>query len=146
MKAEDLGYIAGMLDGEGHITFFSKPDRYSSMHVGITNTNLKIVERCTGIFTEMGCNPKVYYSDPRPDRWKKRATILLTNQKDCLLFLKTILPHLTGKKERAELAILYIESRQKKAYRRQNAKLTPEEEQMISDMRILNKRGPSNGV
>ena len=138
----DLGYIAGMIDGEGHISFSKSPGQYAGIQVGISNTNEEIIKKCMDIMARIGCNPKLYVRKIASEKWKQCYSVLVTNQKDCLLFLTTILDCLSGKKARAQLMIDFIASRSGK----KNRKLTTAEEMMLSGIRTLNKRGALNAI
>jgi hypothetical protein len=105
-ESRALGYIAGLLDGEGHITWGSHKHRKSGKypHVGITNTNspvLKYLETFGG---------KVTW---RPDRGKFSAcgTWQIDGTLNIIEFLRSVLPSLIIKKKKAEEMLAELEKR-----------------------------------
>jgi len=111
----ELGYIAGLLDGEGHITWnirkrHGKIDKQP--HIGISNTNPEVLRylesiggkvswRSEKIGTFMGVTKKLCAFGT----WQIDGTL------NIIVFLKAVLPSLIIKREKAEEMLAELEKR-----------------------------------
>jgi len=104
-----LGYIAGLLDGEGGIHFnFNKKRKTLSIEVAICNTNFQIIDWLkrslnAGHISEE--NKPLPHARTRKTLYKWR----LSTCADVLLLLRALLPHLRIKKDSALKAIKFCE-------------------------------------
>ncbi len=113
-------YIAGFFDGEGTIS-----RNTSGFRISMPQTNQEVLEKIRH-FSGLGNICKV---TKRKSHWKDSWTYYITKQKNVLIFLKGISPHLVLKKDLADntipelklivnkqkLKILKHENRRKKA-------------------------------
>lgn len=132
----DLAYLAGIIDGEGMVNMFRYGHR-SVIEVVIANTNESIISRCNAIMTAIGASPYIRFQDRRKLGWKPTWWLRVRNQAKCQLILESVRPYIVGKLPQCDLLLQYIRSRKGK----KNARLTEDEERMISSIRPLNKRG-----
>ena len=117
ISKEDLIYIAGLFDGEGHIfiTEDKRPAYKTSLHIlrtGITNTNREVIEWVYSLFPatwEMRIRNKNH------PHWKPCFFWEASSNK-ALYFIKMIYPYLRIKKEQARLAIEFQEKWQDRRY------------------------------
>jgi len=105
-----LAYVAGLLDGEGYITYVksrSNPNDIRGICVGISNSDANIMDwlietfNCGVIYLDRPKNPnqRICY------KWEIRAIV------DALIFLKSILPYVKIKKAKVKQAIDTLEQR-----------------------------------
>lgn len=93
----DLGYLAAMIDGEGHICRILGPPR-NAVRVGVTNTEKGVIDWLHGL----GGN--VYSYLPHDGR-KRRYEWAVLGRLDALKLLQTVGPRLKIKRDQAEEAI-----------------------------------------
>ena len=137
----DLAYLAGIIDGEGCITFIKHKHEHNSRgyiyepKLEITNTNEDLINRC------LKCMPKqatkVYQDDKRKDYYKRCWSIRLQQYDSLLSFLKQIQPYLVAKQKQADMMIQYLESKITRRY----GKYTAKDIELAESIRKLNKRG-----
>lgn len=96
----EIGWIAGILDGEGYIGLHG--GKYYCPLVGVANTNIHIIAKLcslTGIVHVSKHQPKgnrkLLYN------WEVSAV------RDVILLLSKVSPHLIGKKYQAEILLEY---------------------------------------
>ena len=133
----ELGYLAGIIDGEGMIGIYRQPHG-TMTRVSVSNTNSTIIERVREIMVKIGVSPHIYLVKKQDGKRKDCWEIMVTSQVSCRKVLETVMPYLCGKKAQAQLLLDYVISRHGKKAR---YGLSPEEERMISSMRPLNRRG-----
>ena len=102
----DIGYFAGIVDGEGCINWDEKRHVYR-LHVANTDTNLMewLKERIG-----MGS----YYQEVRHEKkphWKDAYVFVISSVTDLLGILKAIEPHLIIKRDKAREAIKLLEKK-----------------------------------
>lgn len=106
IKLEKLGYIAGLIDGEGSIITLrpKNPNHNLSFHVLITNTHFGVME---WLIKNVGGTIQSRYPRPRPHVLAKKIcyTWYCTGRSNILHLLKAILPYLIIKKEKATQVI-----------------------------------------
>lgn len=133
----DLGYLAGMIDGEGMIGIYRQPHG-TMTRISISNTNPIIIKRVSGILESLGVKHGVYLVNKSKGNRKDMWDVIASSQKSCRQILEAVMPYIHGKKSQAQLLLDYVISRDgKKAWKG----LTPEEAAMFSTSRTLNKRG-----
>lgn len=127
----DKAYIAGLFDGEGCICIALKKTNMKYprviLLVTIANTNKDVLLWCKEVIGNGSVN--LNYEVKGENR--KPCSLFSISYKPAMLFLKDILPFLKIKKERANLAVKFVEERDFISY----------DEQLIyrDEMRKLNK-------
>ncbi len=108
----ELGYIAGFLDGEGHITIMrSYPGRarykmgFHSIQVVMANNKVKVLE-----WIQMRIGGAIYSQEASESRGNRKTCyrLVLSGQKS-KQFLLTIAPYVLLKGEQVALALEYLE-------------------------------------
>jgi hypothetical protein len=139
MEKSKLGWIAGIIDGEGCIYFKrnqikgNRKNLSFSLTVSVVNTDLRIIKAIAdfykgGIWTKKA-----------QGNWKEAYRLTLSSQEGYRL-LKDIYPYLISKKERAWLA-LQLHKVHRKGRGKQN--LTEKDRKLRSD--IVNRISNLNG-
>jgi len=109
-----LGYLAGIIDGEGTITlrFHSRKDKTPIIQPAVTivNTDIKIINACANTLKELGL-PFWLTEYEGKGNWKKRYLIEISGLKRVPKILSVITDYLVGKKELAEIVNEYCERR-----------------------------------
>jgi len=115
----ELGWVAGIVDGEGWLGFtvFTDPRRANGTQVKcelrIVNTDPEIIAKSEDIFRKMGINP---YMRTRLQKGINRPVheCATKNMTNLLKILPKIEPYLVGnKKQRARLMMEFIDLRKK---------------------------------
>jgi hypothetical protein len=111
-----LIYFAGILDGEGSITFFNSPNSKDEqvVGIGIANCSIELMDWLVANFghkyEEKRMNlpmidGRVIYNRQRQWQWRVRR------MRDCLALLEAVEPYLIIKREEAITAINYLKYR-----------------------------------
>jgi len=107
MTEGQIGYLAGIIDGEGSFTI-TKARSYFNVTLSVANTDLRILERCREI-TGLGSIRR------QPDRRGKQHRPLyvwfVTARKELCALLPLLIPVLVSKKEQAEVVLEYCTRR-----------------------------------
>lgn len=104
---EDLGYLAGILDGEGHISIESKAAgcARNCVHVGVTNTDETLLAWLETI------GGHVSWRVNKPNLGSKPCGVWqLVARQDVLALLRAVRPHMRIKQDRAQAGIEQIEN------------------------------------
>ena len=132
----DIGYIAGLIDGEGSIGFSQqrKINGYTRYRprINVYNTDLKLMKKTQNILggtIVKSTKAKYYYKTPYRIAVRQDDAILKT--------LNIILENLTTKHEQAKLIIEFIKSRQTRSLK---SVYTSRERMIIKCVYELNKR------
>jgi len=144
LSEAQIGYLAGIVDGEGSITFVYHKCRTSRSKSAVAyvcpvaNSNPLIIEAVTFLLDILG----VRYAVHSPKReWNKKAkkrpyAVHIKGMDSAKVFLKVICESLRGKREQAELVLEYLE-------RRKEGKrvkfVTDRDLQIIDSVRSLNR-------
>jgi hypothetical protein len=139
MDREWIGWLAGIIDGEGHISISPNGGSQHCIFLGITNTDKSIIDKVSEI-TGHG-----YIKRKRTrEEWKDTYQWLIT-ARQARFVLSSVLPYLVGKRERAELAIDLQTRIENHKGNRGRLGITEEEfnirEDYRNDMIFLNKKG-----
>lgn len=136
----DLAYMAGLLDGEGHIGITLRKNLRSGhqLRIEITNTNEAFIKWILPRFDGHGAH--------RKDRWgdgnRKDSYVWYADNRKAIRLLKLLMPYLVLKKEQAQIAIDFQSSIKPNA---RNNSITDEifanRESLRLRIRVLNKRG-----
>lgn len=109
----ELGWLAGVLDGEGHISMrcsnFKKEIHYS-VGFGFTNTSEELLKKVEMICSKLGANLH-WQKKPRINQRQQGWDLTTRKIINCKRVLTPLLPLLTSKKEKAELVLSFCERR-----------------------------------
>lgn len=111
MGGQDLGWMAGLMDGEGCISLYQR-NRYGKgwdYFVQISNTNPAIIKKSVDIIVSVtGSMPYVRLDRIRGNR--RPGFCIVLNRKDQIVsFLSAIRPYLTGKAAEADVLLYAIQ-------------------------------------
>jgi hypothetical protein len=139
LNSEQLGYIAGLIDGEGSIQIQRRKHRSKtenceyvydgySLYLDMSNTNKDLIDWCVeNIGGYWGSK-----NNPKPERWKEAYYWRLSG-KETKNFLKKIVHLLIDKRERALVALSFpLKSSKKDKILKEN---------LFNQMKQLNCRG-----
>jgi len=143
----ELGYLAGIIDGEGTITLERTGTRRKrtgqmglSPRIYISNTVYSLIMYCTDLFRKLKINPHIKSQDR--GKWKKCYWLSVQGLSKVGKLLKAVLKYLVCKMVHAFLVLRFIEIRG----HINCAKGSPygqEELDILKKIRALNHRGPS---
>lgn len=104
MKATDLAYAAGVIDGEGCIVVRSdKPGQLPRVSVVVSMNDFRVPTRLREIF---GCGSLALIDHARSKRVRCRTSLRWQiRARDCERVLPAVLPFLISKREQAEKAL-----------------------------------------
>ncbi len=120
----EMGWLAGILDGEGHITM--KTAKYQkwihySIEIGFTNTSLELLEKLASICLRLGVN--LHWMKKKMPKSCQPCWILTTKKMShCYRILDKVLPLLTVKRERADLLFAFCKRRLEFAFQSKNTR------------------------
>lgn len=132
----ELGYLAGIMDGEGCIAIQQQKLAGGRTGYGVnvkfTNTDTNIIEKIQSIILKLGVNPliRIRGNEDNPN-WKPWFEVYLTKSQNIQVVLNAILPYLTGKRARAILMLRYIEKQVSR-------------EEAFTQMKTYNSKGKSS--
>lgn len=143
LSETDKAYLAGIMDGEGAIYISRKKDPTMKagygyrMCLGVANTDLPLMNWLVDVTGLGSVKPRKRHSTKHKQAYDWYLWSIQAYQ-----FLKAILPYLKQKRQRATIAIEFMEKHSVyKGY------LTPEERTaqaaVYDKMKLLNKRGPA---
>lgn len=139
LSVEHAAYLAGIIDGEGHITITScayRGRQKLALMVGVSNNSLELLE---WILITTGCG-KIYH---RSRFHNKGCVWNLTGSQNVIFLLEQIIPYLILKKDQAILAIEYcgtITKRRRGLYGRLSSDILSVRNDMREKMMKLNKQ------
>ncbi len=150
----DYAWLAGIIDGEGSITFqtyLQKPNNTLSIlpFICIVNSNLEILNRCNEIIKEFSAVRTIYRKpDSKGNSFKNKKPchqLRIDGVKATTALIQRILPHLTGKKQQAMNLLKFMASRKENLIQR-NAQghifrrtYTDEEKNLMIETKSLNR-------
>jgi hypothetical protein len=100
-KSEHLGYIAGLIDGEGSIRHWNRADGQLVVFVQITNTDSSLMEW----LQKMGGNVTKEFRSMKKPKWKDCYTWKVSRLIDVLRLLEAVEPLMIIKRQKAQKAI-----------------------------------------
>lgn len=127
LSAAELGYIAGIIDGEGTISVVKKSHRDAcTIHLSVTNTKRELLEWLLARLAGHISNSK-----SGSEKWADKYC-WLTSATHAASIIRCIRPYLVIKAGQADLALEFMEHR-----------FDPLENQLQyrSQMKVLNRRG-----
>ena len=148
MEKLDCAYVAGYFDGEGSISIatpYSKRNdkRYHRLHVSITSTDFETLDWFQQHFGGVVTSHRLGVGNAKPSaRWQ--VTGQIAEQ-----FIRTIIPYLRHKRERAEIALAIRalkvkqggQSKGRKGVVRVTSEIYEQREALRQRLLELNKRG-----
>jgi LAGLIDADG endonuclease len=143
-KVIELAWLAGFVDGEGHLGLShhknanrGRVESFSPV-LSIPNTNLSVLERCQQVLN-LG---KIYGRSKRGPKWKI-CRVLQMCGKNAIYAIEMIYPYLFLKKPQADLLLSYAANFPRRSWR--TKPLSAEKEQLrreiVETLHKLNKRG-----
>jgi hypothetical protein len=108
MKKEDIIYMAGFFDGEGHIRFNNniikrqntKDSISYSIVIRIVNTNLPLLEHLKEIW-----GGHIYHRKIKGGRYKNAHDLVISNKDSVKKFIELVYPYSFIKKEQIDRAL-----------------------------------------
>jgi|HubBroStandDraft_1064217.scaffolds.fasta_scaffold66756_2 hypothetical protein len=141
MKATvEVGWLAGIMDGEGTITLnlgTDRPKGHMHLCIAFSNTSLSVIEKVQKILGKMGVNFKTYCASKANRGWKDIHQVKVMQIDSVKVLLNILVPHLTCKRQQAALMLEFLAYREcgkRKAY-------TEECIALAGAIRALNHRG-----
>ena len=119
----DVAYIAGLFDGEGHVSItwtYRKSGRDPKLCVKLSNTYLPVILKIQDMF-----GGTIYSPVPTEEHYLQ-VFHLSFNVSESKVFLKTLMPFLVIKYEQAYWALKFSDT----VYRRGRKKVTEEEHKL----------------
>jgi hypothetical protein len=112
-KATDLAWLAGIVDGEGHISLYRNQRGYLCVktHVEVTMSNLACVEKARDIIWAITHRKYPIKERRQPHLRHVSFSLRIMDQKGCRKVCEALLPYLVAKRELAELMIEFCETR-----------------------------------
>lgn len=138
LTTEEYAYIAGLLDGEGSISFRRTGKKYIGAVINITNTSPIIGE----YFLALGYYVQYHDSPSNQSKGNKPMyTMYIYRMADVKHFLEKIVPFLRIKQEIANLTIEFCTLRLEDRLRKELSQREIDIAQIILDHRIKGYRG-----
>lgn len=128
-----IGYFAGIIDGEGHICIVRSKQKggiYYAPIIGITNTDQSLIDKCIEIFK----TGRYYSQKMKNPKHKTKLVYNIGSVKGVKQILTQIIDELTVKKKRAELVLEFIKVKESKT----GYGVHPREIDLYEKMRTLN--------
>lgn len=149
----ELGWLAGILDGEGHIGISRNPGnpKYGYNHmrpvVDVGMTSAVGVLKIQDILRRMGIEAWVKEKKPGNKKHKTAYAVIISAYAKVKPLLELVSPYLVVKKAQATLVLDYINRRQSKIAAQGGKRWgigEPDEEEMaiVHQLRGLNRKGP----
>lgn len=155
LTERQLGWLAGIWDGEGSITVFKYAEKNGAIKycptICAVNTDLTIINEVQKLADLLGINFHLMERKiPKSKRDKHSISYQLITRKMSYIkkFLEIITPYLISKKAQAELVLRFVNKRLAKLEinKGSNAKsrYSEDEIEISKNIRELNKRGPNS--
>ncbi|MGD9643968.1 MAG: LAGLIDADG family homing endonuclease [Elusimicrobiales bacterium] len=114
MTDVELGWLAGLIDGEGCITLTRAHQRDSIRPIlQITNTSLPLLEKAQRLIEELsGKRPNIKIQSNR-GKFGYRTCYIIQIRRHATIasVLRALTPHMVAKREQTELVLAFVESR-----------------------------------
>lgn len=112
---EEIGWLAGALDGEGHIGMHiyptkSKWDNYR-IEVAFTNSNKEFLCKVYNVCKKLGVHLYIQKKTRAKDYWSEAWSLRCSKISHLKRLLDALIVHLTCKKERAQLLLGFCNRR-----------------------------------
>ena len=135
----EIGWLAGIIDGEGHIGISiqnrKKCVNSTKFDLQIVNTDYVLIDKVVLVMQKMGVNPLIRERIHNKITWNKNKIITVGKMSQIKRIFDHVIQHLTGMKQsRATIMLTLIESRLTKT---QGNKYSPEELALVSKFREI---------
>jgi len=148
MLKTDLAWLAGIIDGEGTISFNITPRPQIQVQITVVNTDRRIVTKAQRVLHQISVPATVNQRERYGERWKRPWVVSMSGFGNTRKVLKAVVPYLVGKLQQAQLMISFCERRLAYGYmtrairvKRGTTSYTREDMRTINKMRALNFRG-----
>jgi len=124
VKPEDIGWLAGIIDGEGSITFNLNGRGFLTHMIHIIGSDKDLLEKCVRIinqYNDDGVEAKILDKRYKPGIFKsnkKMFRIEVWRQQHLKNLLPALIPHLTEKKLRCQKLLNYLENHKRGSWLR----------------------------
>jgi len=132
----NLGFLVGIIEGEGYICLNGKSDVSLHPKISIGNTDLRLIKKLIDI---LKTKRKIMVVKPSKPKRKTLYVLVIEKMQDAYRILKTIEPYLISKKELCSLAIEFIEEKLKTP----RGVLSERQKEIIERMKKLNRERKS---
>jgi len=116
--ATDIGWLAGIIDGEGHLGLSRQNKRRCTtikFDLQIVNTDYALIDKVVRIVRALGVNPLVRERVHAKATWATNKIVTVGKMAHIERVLRAVRDYLTGvKREKADLMLALIESRKTK--------------------------------
>ncbi len=115
----DRAWLAGIIDGEGHLGLFTNQEKDGSTKikpvVNFVNTDMAIVNKALSILQQAECTPYIVKRIHKNSNHKDCIEVKASSTVQIEKWLKLVSPYLYGmKKHKAEILLRYISRRMEK--------------------------------
>lgn len=99
----DVGWLAGMIDGEGSVDLAPKLGRGhgSALRLIIYSTSTEIIDKAIGVLRALGTTPSVQIRPPRPPRNPTSLLQIMITMHDSLTLYPILRPHMVEPRKTA---------------------------------------------
>jgi hypoxanthine phosphoribosyltransferase len=141
IKASSLGWLAGIIDGDGYFSLLrGSKDQYTPV-IGVTNTNMIIINKTKELFKTLEI--KAYISHKNDDNKAHKICYTVHSQglTQCLKLINYIEPYILGKKEQLSTLKGYCTQRIVRLNQSGIKYRGNYPEKVATKLNLLNKRG-----
>jgi len=111
VSESEMGWLAGIIDGEGCIHIDLDPRGNAHPSITITNSNVLIIERALEIWHKIGIGARVTTRRINHPKHSPVKDVMVIGYKRLKPALIAIMPYLIGKADEALLLYRFVESR-----------------------------------
>jgi len=125
IKAAEIGWLAGIIDGEGSVTFVKNGAGYLTHMIHIIGSDMDLLEKCVRIindYNEGGTPVRILdkrYKTGMFKSNKKMYRLEIWRNGHLKKILPFLIPHLTEKKLRCQKMLNYLENHKKGTWLRE---------------------------
>ena len=142
-----IGWLAGILDGEGNMQLLPNSQHLRPVVIALTNTNPLLIQAVVDLLTKAELHHRVQNLSNGPswdNKWKPAWSVAIGRIDDMKAFLTMVEPHLIGKKEQAQILLKFLRPRRSRKPYPGSGVPTNEYEKLLGlRMKELNSRGTS---
>lgn len=104
----ELGWLAGIIDGEGYLGITvqnrAKSEKSVKSEIQIVNTDYEIVNKIVGVLKKLGINPYIRMRTYKTSSWNDAWNITIGKLSAIILVLSAVADYMTGVKgEKAKI-------------------------------------------
>ena len=129
----EIGYLAGLIDGEGYIQIVRRKQKYGyeyEMKISICSTDMRLVDWIVN-----KCGGKYYNTTPPNRLLHKPQYRWQISGKAAIGILKIVEPYSIIKRQQCEIALRFLDLKSERC--------PSKRDKLYSEMRIFNRRGVS---